>query len=383
MFSDRTMACVFMNISFRNQTTSAIRRGGLLGGNATTWTPPQPTENLARTVENFILTRLFLVVCIFGLVGNILNLVVLSQKALTYKMGRMERSVYYGLIGLAASDMLICISVMPNVYVGTPRFSYASYDFRLFYIVYENAIVNTFLLSSTWLTVTMATSRYVAVCHPLKARQFIGKRFAVTSLIGVIVVCVIFNLPRYFRQTIATYDCLDGSQIFIARPGKLRRGEAFERVYRWFYFVAGILAPLVLLIVCNAQLIRALRRAGYVREMSRASQHNTRAANRLTLTLVIIVVMYIVLFIPGEIINFLKEFTTAGESTDIYNLAVAFFNLLQAVNSAFNFVLYSAVNTHFRHTIYLIVCCRAKKAQHSSSSSNRHYGSVTGGSTYV
>lgn len=376
------MGCVFMNVSFWNQTTVAAIRRGPLANNTTTFTTPQPNENLVRTVEHFILTRLFLVVCLFGLVGNILNLVVLSQKALTYKMGRMERSVYYGLIGLAASDMLICISVLPNVYVGTPKFGYESYDFRLFYVVYENAIVNTFLLSSTWLTVTMATSRYLAVCHPLKARQFIGKRFAVTSLVVVFVACVIFNFPRYFRQSIAAFDCLDGSRIFIIRPGKLRRGEAFEMVYRWLYFVAGILAPLVLLIVCNAQLIRALRRAGYVREMSRAAQYNTRAANRLTLTLIIIIIMYIVLFIPGEIMNFLKEFTTDGDSTDIYNLAVAFFNLLQAVNSAFNFVLYSTLNTHFRRTIYLIVCCRGAK-QPQRSNSSRHYGSVTGGSTCV
>ena len=45
------------------------------------------------------------------------------------------------------------------------------YDFRLLYRLYSNAVINTFIMTSTWLTVTMALSRFVAICHPLRARQ--------------------------------------------------------------------------------------------------------------------------------------------------------------------------------------------------------------------
>lgn len=234
----------------------------------------------------------------------------------------------------------------------------------------------------------MATGRYVAVCHPLKARQLIGKRFAVTSLVAVFVVCTLFNAPRYLRHRVMTFDCADGTTIYFSAPGRLRAGGTFDRVYQYVYFVAGIFVPLLVLAVCNVQLVRAMRRAVCVRKASRATQYNGRAANRLTLTLVVIVVMYIVLFIPGEIASFFKEIGTYV-TTDAYNLIVAVLNLLQAINFACNFVLYSAINTHFRRTIYQLVCRRkqhskaAVKQDAASCNNSRLYGSVTGASTYV
>ena len=40
-------------------------------------------------------------------------------------------------------------------------------SFQLLYRAYGAAIINNFMLSSTWLTVAMSFGRYLAVCHPL------------------------------------------------------------------------------------------------------------------------------------------------------------------------------------------------------------------------
>ena len=46
-------------------------------------------------------------VCAFGVIGNILNLVVLTKQRIDTKMDRLEKSATYGLIALAFSDMLV------------------------------------------------------------------------------------------------------------------------------------------------------------------------------------------------------------------------------------------------------------------------------------
>jgi len=58
-----------------------------------------------------------------------------------------------------------------QVYVG-------GYDWRLavYYSAHKELTVNVFALTSTWLTVVMAVSRYVVVCRPLHARGYISLR---------------------------------------------------------------------------------------------------------------------------------------------------------------------------------------------------------------
>ena len=144
----------------------------------------------AEVVEDFIYTKVILVVCVFGIGGNVLNLIILSQKSLVCTMKRMEKSAHYGLIALAVSDLFVCLAALPSVIYGTGKknggFAHESFDFRLAHKLYGSGVINTFMLSSTWLTVTMAVSRYIAICHPLRARQIIGKRFTVASLVAVV-----------------------------------------------------------------------------------------------------------------------------------------------------------------------------------------------------
>jgi len=100
------------------------------------------------------------------------------------------------------SDALFCIAVLPRAYIGAAAFGFRRYDFRIVYAAYGDTLVNAFIVSSTWLTVAMAVSRYVAICHPLHARQIIGRTFATLTLAGVFAISVLANAPRFLRQEI-------------------------------------------------------------------------------------------------------------------------------------------------------------------------------------
>ena len=66
-------------------------------------------------------------ICVFGIIGNLLNLVVLTRKRLQCSMDRMEKSAHVGLVALALSDMMYCVFhlctlVVPLKLVSSNRF---------------------------------------------------------------------------------------------------------------------------------------------------------------------------------------------------------------------------------------------------------------------
>jgi len=331
----------------------------------------------SEIIEEFIYKKLILAVCVFGIAGNLLNFIVLSQKSLTYLMERMEKSAHYGLIALSVSDLFVCLTALPSVIYGTGKktggFAHASFDFRLMHKLYGNGVINTFILSSTWLTVTTALSRYIAICHPLQARQIIGKRFTITSLVAVFVVSILFNVPRFLLKEPRSVARGSNRSIYFAYPGPLLRNSDAKLAYLWIYFTLGIVVPLGVLVFCNAHLIKTLRMSLLARSDGQVSLHRAvrsavpqrttrerseQAAYRITLTLIIIIVLFVFLFVPAELLNFFIEVAAqTRHKTEIFNIAITVGNLLQAINFAVNFILYSALNTYFRYTICRMVRC--------------------------
>ena len=93
---------------------------------------------------------------------------------MSFQMDRMEKSAHSGLIAMAASDALFCMAALPHAWVDQSYFYFSKAGFDFYYVLYKNVFINIFAMTSTWLTVFIALSRYFAVCHPLQARRFIG-----------------------------------------------------------------------------------------------------------------------------------------------------------------------------------------------------------------
>jgi len=130
-------------------------------------------DDTATWLRDFIKAKLVPTVCVFGIVGNVLTLVVLACEQLRSGAGA-ERKINIWLQTLAVSDLLLCVVLLPHglmTYGG--RLVYTSFSFQLLYQAYGSAIINNFMLTSTWLTVAMSFGRYVAVCHPLDMHQYI------------------------------------------------------------------------------------------------------------------------------------------------------------------------------------------------------------------
>ena len=322
-------------------------------------TDDQSTKQWFQNVEDILHTKVVVAIAIFGLIGNILNLLVLTQKGLQYSMGRMEKFAHTGLISLAVSDMLFCLLTIPYSFVPLHTINFERITFFTIYNLYSGAVINIFVMSSTMLTVMMATGRYFAIVHPIRARQFIGMTCAGRSIFMVFIACIAFNIPRFWRYNLYHVECLDGSTFYVREDGVYKE---FELPYLCCYFIIGILFPLLVLAFSNAFLIRALHQAKNRIVRFRKNETQQETSQRVTLTLVVIVIFYLVLVTPAEITNLWRQIVAgdgkSSPTSNQFNLAVAAVNVLEAINFAFNFVLYCVINTHFRRIVHSLLRCR-------------------------
>ena len=314
-----------------------------------------------RTIEKLLSTRVVVAIAAFGLLGNILNLIILTRKSLTKTMHRMEKSSHMGLIALSLSDMLFCIAVIPQVGTYRNRFAYRGWEFIMLYRMYSPGVINTFIMMSTWLTVTMAMQRYLAICHPIKARQVVGLSFSKWSVVVVFLFCVLTNIPRFFFDSIYVQHCKDGTVRRYIWIGPMKRNEDVMMMYLCLCFVFGLLLPICALTFCNVNLIRALQRSSRLRRMCSNEVYNKsrdfETTHRITLTLIVIVVMYTLLVTPAEVANFMKGIANTKHKVYHYNFATTVLNTAQSINFAFNFILYCFINTHFRKTLKHMLLC--------------------------
>lgn len=341
--------------------------------------------------EKRLWMRAVVALCCFGVLGNILNLLALTRRSLVARMGKMEKSATAGLVALALSDFFFCFLSLPNAVVDPEQNIWFSLDFSLYYQVYSMATINIFVVSSTWFTVVMAVSRYLAICHPLHARLIVDMKFAKASLISVFFGSIVLNIPRFWHLDIeCTYLTEEQKMEYpSSKPkwytlvnGELEHGSTGWRVYIITYFILAVLIPLITLAFCNVYLIRALHQSANMRKQFARRDNDSNDATRIvTLTLTVIVVAYLLLVAPSEIFTFVnqiidKEIQSKKEHS-IYNFIVVVFNILQVLNFSFNFVLYIVINAHFRRTIKDVFTCRKSE----SNGENSHYDSMTAQTT--
>ena len=124
-----------------------------------------------------------------------------------------------------------------------------------------NGVITIFIISSTWLIVVMAAERYIAVCHPLRARKLISLRRTRASIVLVFVACALATIPIFLEKSIE--PCLaDGRRVLRVRA----RGEQWVTLRRILWALFFDFIPCAALVYFNLCLIVQIRRAKRLRE---------------------------------------------------------------------------------------------------------------------
>ncbi len=291
------------------------------------------------------------IICLFGILGNLLNLAILTWRYNHREIDVLERGALLGLIALALSDFFFCLGMTPNVVYYDDKVDFYSKNFYYFYQLYRMYIHNVFIKISTWLTMIIATARYIAICHPLHARIFAGLSTTKAAIILTYLYWMLLYLPMLWIYQVHEIP-LETGTMYVLDLGAFQTWPALKPCFTYLWAFTGYFIPIAILTFCNVNLIHALRESRKWRESSiRSNAPSGRDSNlRITLTLIALILMFLVLVSPAEILHFYEDVVEKNSFPSFW-MATIGTNILQAVNFAFHFVLYCAVNVTFRRTI--------------------------------
>ena len=269
--------------------------------------PEKVTYETMRYVTNEIILP---VIFAFGIVGNIFNLIVLTRKRFRGRMNLMEKSATLGLFGLAISDLLFCLVGFPYVFImryTETKFGDSTATLMMAY--YENyypAILNTFLLISTWIVVYVSVERYIGVCYPFKAREIVSLTRTTLALVIIYVISAAINIPNFMKYSLVKTQCAEDCACYYKELAGLFRGD-FPLFYHILWGIFGTFVPLLILVYCNASISwTILKRRG--QEGAHFNRNTLDSVMRATSILLSIVLMYLVLVCPSMALKFLQRF---------------------------------------------------------------------------
>jgi thyrotropin-releasing hormone receptor len=327
-------------------------------------------------------------VCLFGIISNTMNIVVLTQR-------EMLTSTNVILTSLAVADMLTMMSYLPYavyyhcLYRPDPLLGHSAG--WVAYLIFNMNFVMTTHTVAMWFTVLLAVFRYIVVSYPLNGPSICTIPNAKVIMAIIVVLSVLFSIPNYVMYAVGTYvddkGCERDVTWTVTRDFVTL---AYQNFNFWLYAVLLKMAPCVLLSVLSALLVRAMRQADSKRRRlkkaknlgttgsARAKEYDERAAEhqRTTAMLVAVVLTFVAVELPNGIVAFLSG-VDSTIFTDIYIPLGDVWDELVLINSAVNFVLYCTMSRQFRATfsaLFLRSSCACVKMTSSSTSSSTRRG---------
>lgn len=138
---------------------------------------------------------LYAVTCGLGLVGNCLSFCVL------HRYSHSENVSTFLLKALAVSDnVFLSVAAFVQMYPAMAIFLGATDRLKAIYPQYQMLawpIAHMVQLGTVWVMVLVASTRYVAVCHPLHAQRLCTKRRVQVQIALIAIFSIVYNTPRF------------------------------------------------------------------------------------------------------------------------------------------------------------------------------------------
>ncbi|XP_039765710.1 FMRFamide receptor [Pararge aegeria] len=285
-----------------------------------------------------------------GLLGNALAVLVLSRP-------QMRSSINCLLVGLAACDTaLILTSVLLFglsalfPYAGALRYYYHHVCPRLTPVAYP--LANVAQTMSVYLTLIVTLERWVAVCHPFRAKALCTSARARWYVLGTAAFAFAYNAPKFFEAEVVAIGDPAGEVIYCVRANVRFRTDTYVAVYiHWMYLVVMYIVPFGALAALNAAIVRQVRRAQA--ERARLSRVQRRELGLATMLLVVVLVFFLCNLLP-LVTNAFEVFL--GDQFENLDPLVKTSNLLVTINSSVNFVIYVIFGEKFKRVFLKMFC---------------------------
>ncbi|KAK6186580.1 hypothetical protein SNE40_008594 [Patella caerulea] len=326
------------------------------------------------------------IVCTFGIMANIANIIVLTRK-------NMISSTNTILMWLAVADLFTMMSYLPFAFCfyifrepNLDRFltrSFARIAFLLFHASFS-MVCHTVAI---WLTIALAIFRYIYICMPTKGAMYCSLRRAKQTILVVYVLTVILCVPnyisnRYYTQTaVVNSSRLDNStnqtNVLVIEtvylPGSMEGSDMAVAIFTlnsWIQAILFKLIPCAMLTTLTILLIHAMHKA-YRKRMRLKSQGRKAESekhgehNRTTGMLLAVVVLFTLTELPQGILTLMNIFKQHQcFRQHVYDSLGDLVDTMALLNNSINFVLYCSMSKQFRDTFMGIFCnCFTKNPQ--------------------
>lgn len=188
-----------------------LRDGMLVTHNFTTvyvssTEPSKAARTLALFERNYRKGHGYLasIICIFGIIFNLCNVYVLTRRNMK------SNSINALLTSIAAFDLLTAVSYLPfAIYFHILTDTSALYKHPVAWVYYAVISVDATVICHTaamWLTVALATFRYIYVCRHTQAQGWCSERRAHWTIAIVTIVSMLLYVPTIICQKVVYID---------------------------------------------------------------------------------------------------------------------------------------------------------------------------------
>ncbi|KAL4221041.1 G-protein coupled receptor [Mactra antiquata] len=344
-------------------------------GNYISDVPESPALRSFETMYKPIHGYLAASVCVFGVIANILNIIVLTRK-------NMVSSTNIILTGLAISDGLTMAFYFPwalqmyvihGTVVSSDRDTEGCAKYQLGYAILS-VIVHSI---SIWLTVTLAVFRYVFIRFPRIGAQYCNVQRAKTAVITVAVVVTIVCIPNSISYELKSDLAImhgvgndsNATIWWIDVKNNTITDVVLQKFNFWVQAIFVKLLPCFLLTIFSVLLVRTMqdaekRRKKMMTKNSVAdgetqpigtSSKRSRRSQRTTRMLLTVVILFLVTETPQGVMSLLN-----GLIQDFFHHVYIplgdLLDILALINNGINFVLYCTMSKQFRDTFITVFC---------------------------
>ncbi|XP_050663675.1 FMRFamide receptor-like [Leptidea sinapis] len=285
-----------------------------------------------------------------GLLGNALAVLVLSRP-------QMRSSINCLLVGLAACDTLLILTSLllfglTAVYPYTGHLRYYYYHICPHITPYVYPLANAAQTMSVYLTLIVTVERWVAVCHPFRAKSLCTSSRARWYVLGTALFALVYNAPKLFEAEVVAEGAPGGEVVYCVQADMSFRTDTYVAIYiHWMYLLVMYIVPFSALAALNACIVRQVRRAQA--ERARLSRVQRRELGLATMLLVVVLVFFICNLLP-LVTNAFEVFL--GDEFDHLDPLVKTSNLMVTINSSVNFLIYVIFGEKFKRVFLKMFC---------------------------
>jgi hypothetical protein len=360
----------------------------------TTWlsADSQTTENADTTMIDFqknygkVHGYISNIVCIFGVLSNILNVIVLTRR-------HMITPTNCILTALAIADFLTMLTYLVYAtyfYIATePKWEAHHSQGWMYFILVHNHFIITCHNMAMWFTVSLAVFRYIFVCHHVIGNRLCSLNRAILTITIIVIATIIVCIPNYFLYKVVPLRELgyNSSGYWIVDSVFVEEHDFYKVLIFWFFGVIMKVAPCILLTLLSSMIILTMHQASKRRvrllQQTRSSDHDVNHEhNRTTWMLVSVVLFFVITEMPQGILAMISGLNDHFFE-EIYSNLGDVLDLLVLLNSAVNFILYCIMSQQFRDTFKNLFVLHWMVQRQQYGKVNGHQNGITQYSTVV